>query len=227
MAKDITLIIESSSKEMDYQSTDNDDSIFASQDASSKATTSFFPPLSAIPEFLLVVSPFRRPVTWSAINVLCMIWSYILLVQFRAGDGPRETEHGNELYMEWNFWTTTLWCIEAGLCSFYHHYNRHSMRRLDSLMDLLQFVAAVYFFVDSIQLYKESRRPGEVIYGEVTDVLISFAAYLGASIYYMSLYCGGRGGNDEMELVQPHFCEREMACADTEDKGGFCYANIT
>lgn len=226
MAKDTTLII-SSTKEMDYNSTDDDDSTSIRETKAMKAS-SLFPPISAIPEFLLVVSPFRRPVTWSAINVLCMIWSYILLMQFRAGEGPRETEHGNELYMEWNFWTTTLWCIEAGLCSFYHHYNRHSMRRLDSLIDLLQFIAAVYFFVDSIQLYKESRRPGEMIYGEVTDVLISFAAYLGASIYYMSLYCGGRGGNDEMELVQPHFCEREMACTETDDdKGGFCYANIT
>lgn len=205
-------------EEMHDTNTD-DNSMFAMPDEI------LYPPLSAIPEFLLVISPFRRPITWSAINLLCLIWSYVLLLQFwGAGEGTRETEHGNELYLTWNFWTTTIWCIEGGLCSFYHHYNRHSMRRLDRLVDLLQFIASVYFFVDSIQLYQEWRRPGEVIYGEVTDVLISVAAYLGALIYYLSLYYEGRGRADE--LVDPTFCEREVVCPENQDKGDFCYTNM-
>ncbi len=177
------------------------------------------PPLALFPEFLLVISPFRRPITWSIINVLCMIWCYLLLDQF-GEPGPRETEHGNELYLAWNFWTTFLWCLEAGLCSHYHYYHRHSMRRLDSLMDVVQFVVAVYFLVDSIQLYRASRRPGEKIYGEVTDVFLSLAAYLGASIYYMSLYYQGRSGQDEVPS-----CEREMTGTESEEEN-FSYANI-
>ncbi|GAX10274.1 hypothetical protein FisN_3Lh476 [Fistulifera solaris] len=181
------------------------------------------PPLTAFPEFLLVISPFRRPITWSVINVLCMIWCYLLLDQF-GEPGPRETEHGNELYLAWNFWTTFLWCIEAGLCSHYHYYHRHSMRRLDNLIDVVQFVVAVYFLVDSIQLYRASRRPGEKIYGEVTDVFLSFAAYLGASIYYMSLHYQGRSGQDELSVPS---CEREMTCTESEEvEEGFGYANI-
>lgn len=191
-------------QKMDYGSMEN-------ENPEKKEKSTQFPPISAMSECLLVISPFRCPLTWSFINLLCLIWSCTLLLQFRTGgEDPKETDSDNQLYMAWNFWTVTVWCLESGLCWFYHHYNKHSMRRLDHLMDLLQFIASVYFLVGSIQLYQQSRRPGEMINGEVTDVAISFVAYLGALAYYMSLYLVSRENDNELKL--PTFCEREVGC---------------
>jgi hypothetical protein len=62
--------------------------------------------------------PDQRPLAWTWINVLCLVWSLILVTDIFLVHVDTDLEDrpgARAMYLVWNFATTFVWCFEVGL----------------------------------------------------------------------------------------------------------------
>ena len=91
-------------------------------------------------------APEQHPFTWTLVNAVLFVWSATILFEILSSwEGPLTRRYGQRLYLVWNFFTTVVWCLEAGLIVCYH-------RAVASKVDVIQLVVAAYFLVDSAHL---------------------------------------------------------------------------
>jgi hypothetical protein len=135
-------------------------------DGSSMACSSIAGPSTS--SWWLANSPRGNPHLWHAINGTCLLaslWLLVELLYYSAPDREDETYRLVPFYAMYNFITTTLWCIEDGLCLFYEwtmltssSSSSQSHLRTNMAMLLVHgvlLIAALHFLVKSILFFAE------------------------------------------------------------------------
>jgi hypothetical protein len=150
--------------------------------------------------------PSRHPSLWVVINSLCLASSIAVLAQvLLATDDEVERPEAAAWYFVWYFGTCVIWCIEAGLESWWSH-SAHvvggTVWARESPSSAIELVIAVYFSIDSVLLLYRWEIMKQDVYAELFDVIISCAAYTYALARDSSKYReSGDMGVDFTEIV--------------------------
>ena len=127
---------------------------------------------------IIKLAPANSPSLWLCINFVCCLWSVLLVVSILSTMSPLNRLEGTQLYFIWNFGTTLVWCIEAGLNGYYAR--QHQLSNTNSRFpwtSVLEVALAIYFTADSIHLFRKWLKPDQDIEGELADTIVSTLAY--------------------------------------------------
>jgi hypothetical protein len=121
-------------------------------------------------DFLQDWAPEKAPVTWTALNVACLVSSILLLcdIIFAQAD-ISERSFALHSYLVWNFSTTVVWCAEIGL-SFLNPGP-------PTLEQKVELGLAVVFTIDSLRLLIKWKIKHQDIEEALWDVLLNMVSY--------------------------------------------------
>ena len=130
-----------------------------------------------------LIVPETNPLAWTVINCLVFLWSTVVLVLITTtSEGVIQRRYGEQMYISWNFGTTTIWCLEIGLMVWFHGQASTWEQRIELLL-------AVYFLFDSVHLFVKWRNPKEDLEEEFFDVLINDIAFLWIHLSTLHRFC--------------------------------------
>ena len=123
-------------------------------------------------------APRHAPFSWLVINAGLCLWSLLLVIEI-AMDPELHPLERTHLYLLWNFGSCICWCTELALTAWadYQETNRTNKAIGSSWAKILEFVLAIYFTSDSIQVFRQWRQAEDDIVGELFDASLATLAY--------------------------------------------------
>lgn len=144
--------------------------------------------------------PSLAPKRWFIINLTLVLYSILQLIAIIlsihfTGERPDATA----TYLIWSFSTTVVWCVEAGLESWWAYMTAsidailisptsspklcwETFKSADYVTNVLELLLAVYYLIDSFWLLWLWKIKGDDIYSSLYDVLLNSVFYIYAMV---------------------------------------------
>ena len=137
--------------------------------------------------------PKNAPYSWLVVNAVLCIWSLLLAIEIAMDPTLRPLER-THLYLVWNFGSCFCWCAELALTALANaqESNGSHCTKGNSWAMIAEFVLAIYFTSDSIQLFRTWQEAEDDIVGEFFDATLATLAYLYMVFKTKSLVDGSR-----------------------------------
>jgi hypothetical protein len=97
-------------------------------------------------------APANRPQLWFGINLVCLVWSFLLAVAILFEDTPMDRLTGTHDYLIWSLAICLIWALEAGgLITLY--CRQTGGKQLTWAHHLIELVVVIYFTVYSLRVF--------------------------------------------------------------------------
>mmetsp|Transcript_31174 Transcript_31174/g.58504 ORF Transcript_31174/g.58504 Transcript_31174/m.58504 type:complete len:171 (+) Transcript_31174:35-547(+) len=121
-------------------------------------------------DLLLDCVPERNPEPWAAINFAAFVWSLVTWLTILV-DGAKNDEFRSRMYLFYDFATTFIYLVEAGLTVWYLKW------RAPLTQAILVVLAAYFTYVTAVTMWKKWCHPDKQVDAEEVDVLLNTAVY--------------------------------------------------
>ena len=126
-----------------------------------------------IQAFATKIVPVNCPNLWLGINIVIVIWSFLLIVSIFLEDTRLDRLQDTHAYLCWNFGTTFLWFVEVGLTAWDHKRNHQPWEWTQTI----ELVAGIYLVGDSIRMFSKWVRPDQDVESELFDCILNLVFY--------------------------------------------------
>lgn len=140
-------------------------------------------------EMVFHILPQNRPLSWFLVNLMCCVWSMVLTLTLVFYEHTKLDRFVNtQNYMLYNFFTTGIWCLEAGLTLWWE--TREARITADDATaknncncncnnwkPWIEWIGACYFLYTSIILVGQRIDPHRDVTVEVRETMLNICGY--------------------------------------------------
>ncbi len=133
---------------------------------------------------LSAYAPPQAPILWTWINLICLVWSTLLLIEILFTLSPLDRLEGTRCYLVYNLGTTLVWIAEVGLTLFYlqghtqiQHILRLNLHTKEDYEAFVELVLAIIFLGESVKIFWVWSKVDEDVDAHLFDAILNIFGY--------------------------------------------------